>query len=65
MVAKEKWQKPRAHTKARRQCLKCLEDFNSEGPDNRICYGCKAKQDWKDPNVVPVQLPAKSRGGPS
>ena len=25
----------------KRMCLKCREDFLSEGPQNRMCCGCK------------------------
>ena len=62
MPASEKYQRPGAEIiGTQRNCLKCSETFKSEGPNNRICYGCKAKQDWKDPSVVPFQLPAKRR----
>jgi hypothetical protein len=27
-----------------RRCLKCDRDFNSRGPENRICPACRAKR---------------------
>lgn len=36
--------KPRNQSrKAKRICLRCRKEFNSEGPQNRICYGCRQK----------------------
>lgn len=30
-----------------RKCLRCREDFLSEGPGNRICGVCKGSEDWR------------------
>ena len=32
-----------------RRCLSCDSQFNSHGPGNRICSGCKAQDMWRGP----------------
>ncbi len=64
MPTKKNQQRPGAEsTGTKRKCLKCSGTFKSEGPANRICYGCKARRSWKDPSGMPFQLPAKRKGG--
>ena len=34
--------------RAIRRCLMCGADFESEGPQNRICRRCQSSQIWRD-----------------
>jgi len=38
-----------ANKAKQRECLKCSQMFDSKGPHNRTCYGCKQTMDTEIP----------------
>lgn len=40
--------RPSRHANTERRCLMCRRLFNSTGPDNHVCPGCKTSDDWTD-----------------
>ena len=43
-----------------RRCLRCREDFDSEGAHHRICNRCKASRSWRQGQPLCVAHGLKS-----
>ncbi len=52
-----------APRKKKRPCLRCREDFMSEGAGNCVCGPCKGTRAWREGGGFAVRLPSTHRKG--